>query len=827
LRRLTLPGLLLGLTLSFPVFSGGGPETTLVVVNAASPLSLEIANEYVNLRQIPPTHVLFLQNVPYLRHIDLKQFRQRIWQPIQNYLTRRGLMDQIDTISYSSGFPYDVDFKRQSKKLKLPKHRILGRRASLTGLTYYARQIATGEPGYLSENRYFRRNLSPGRCRGPVGMLRKEDKQRLKEANHNLKSKKFQKASAAYQVLLKNNPHNNRIPFDLARSYAALGRGEKALEALEKAVDACWSNSQATVSDRYLKSLRDHPVFQLLLQRMRTAYGPFEPTRGFSSRYRWSRSPGGNRSDRYFLSTFLAYTGPRGNSVGEILGYLRAAAASDGSQPNGTVYLMENKNVRSVTRQPLFPATVKELEARKHRVEILSRGQKGQNGILPRNREDVIGLVAGSSNFDWKASGSQLLPGAIAETLTSYGAHFRLKKQTKLSEFLRYGAAGSSGAVAEPYALQDKFPVPMIHAYYADGVSLAEAFYQSLRHPYQTLVVGDPLARPFARFAEVSLERPDPAEPWQGRIQLLPRIQPATEHPVIRVELWIDGQQLASTTLDRPILWDTTGFDDGAHELRLVAVEVGPIQTRSDTRLTIMLNNRNQQVVLQAPTREVAYGDPLPLSGTAPGAQQVELIQGYRSLATIPVTDGRWQTTLPSTQLGIGAVRVTARALYADETAARSLPAEIRITEPERLTASAGAYPTLPGLKVELIDRDGGAEQRVIKGLDKRSLAPLTSSRERLQRVDFEGEFEIETPGFYELVFGSRGRVVVAVDDMPVIDEQLTEEHPEVFAGVSLETGWHQIEISIEPDRKLRLYTLIAGAAPAFELTGERVRHRR
>ena len=62
-----------------------------------------------------------------------------------------------------------------------------------------------------------------------------------------------------------------------------------------------------------------------------------------------------------------------------------------------------------------------------------------------------------------------------------------------MTDWISAGAAGTSGTVTEPYAMQQKFPMPFIHVHYAKGCSLAEAFYQSLMGPYQLLVLGDPL----------------------------------------------------------------------------------------------------------------------------------------------------------------------------------------------------------------------------------------------------------------------------------------------------------------------------------------------
>ena len=58
--------------------AGGGPETTLLVVNADSPLSLRIANEYVRLRNVPQSHVLWLHDVPSGDYISIAFFRENI-----------------------------------------------------------------------------------------------------------------------------------------------------------------------------------------------------------------------------------------------------------------------------------------------------------------------------------------------------------------------------------------------------------------------------------------------------------------------------------------------------------------------------------------------------------------------------------------------------------------------------------------------------------------------------------------------------------------------------------------------------------------------------
>jgi len=160
---------------------------------------------------------------------------------------------------------------------------------------------------------------------------------------------------------------------------------------------------------------------------------------------------------------------------------LQRSIKADGTQPRGTFYFTDTKDVRSTTRKPNFASAITQLEAMGFETKIVNSG-------VPVQALDIVGLTCGTPGFDWAASGSQILPGAFCDNLTSFGGMFYRAGQTKCSQFLRYGAAGSSGTVVEPYALQAKFPHPMIHVHYARGCSLAESFYQSVSGPFQTIV---------------------------------------------------------------------------------------------------------------------------------------------------------------------------------------------------------------------------------------------------------------------------------------------------------------------------------------------------
>ena len=811
--------------------AGGSPETTLLVVNARSPLSMRIANEYVELRGIPHNHVVWLEGVPSMGVIPIEEFRNKIWFPVRDFIRSHQLEEEIDIITYSGDFPYAVEFTSDIKAKNLPKNKYRGSIASLTALTYFARRVEVGDIGYLGINNYFRDFAGPkikADAHYPVAFPRLEKKEltRLRDvARKSLNQKNTAVAVDTYRKILNSHPADPENWYNLARSLAAAGAGEKAIDTLTSAVDYGWTNSLRVKRDPYLKQLHSEPGFQTLLDRMETAYGPFQLTHGFRNHYVWSNADlalwePNDVLNQYYLSTMLAYTGARGNSFPEVMDYLAAAASSDGTRPDGTVYLLANPNIRSQTRQPLFTVTVSELGKRGIKAQVLHKGNRGQNGILPIDKADVIGAVVGFNRFQWKEANSRLLPGAIAESLTSYGGDFDRAFQTKLTEFLSYGAAGSSGAVAEPFSFQEKFPVPMMHAYYADGCSLAESFYQSVEVPYQLIIVGDPLARPFAAFAGIDLKSPKTTRPWSGMVTIEAAVQPPLGKTVRKVEFWVDGQYQFDTQVNEAFSWDTRTIEDGSHEIRLVAIEDSGIETRSSLRFRARIANNDRRVEVEDVNRAVSYAETVEITGRAPAAEQVELMHGHRTLGSARVQDSRWRVALPASEFGVGPVSFFVRASYPDGSNVRSDPVALTIDAPAALVpALQKEEPQGGGFNAIAIDKNGNAHQLVIKQLDG-PLKELRKNKLNAEQLELNGFFHVSEAGFYQLAVKTSGRIRLSVNDEMLLDKRLTGQEDEAFLPMSLNPGWYKLGIDLAISGRPYLKVVFAGDQTPLTLAG-------
>ena len=265
----------------------------------------------------------------------------------------------------------------------------------------------------------------------------------------------------------------------------------------------------------------------------------------------------------------LSVTSENGCTVQQAINNLKTNCALDETQPRGTFYFTKTSDIRTRVRAKNTLDAIKILESMGYSAQIV-------NGNLPQGKTDVMGLTCGTAKFDWDACKSKIIPGAICDNLTSGGGAFSETTQTKLTEFLIHGAAGACGTVCEPYALQAKFPLPMVHVHYARGASLGESLYQSVAGPFQLLIVGDPLCQPFATKPAFSIKGLEPMSSTKDEISLQVDF---SDSPVELSELkvYLDGLLLNDVNVSRKqtsrkLLLDTRDMQDGFHELRVVCV---------------------------------------------------------------------------------------------------------------------------------------------------------------------------------------------------------------------------------------------------------------
>jgi hypothetical protein len=397
------------------------------------------------------------------------------------------------------------------------------------------------------------------------------------------------------------------------------------------------------------------------------------PSRGFRARYLWDAN--GRRTNdvktgqRYLLSTMLGVTSGRGNTLEEVLSYLQRAAKADGTRPKGTIYFMANQGVRSRPRDRCYAAVAAQIQALGIRAVV-------QQGALPRGASDVMGLMAGVAGFDWTATGSSILPGAICEHLTSTGGVLTATgSQTPLTEFLRHGAAGSSGTVREPLAIQAKFPLASLHLHYARGCSLAEAFYQSVSGPYQLLIVGDPLCQPWATFPNITVDGVKPGQEVRGALSITASGTAANGQSIAVCELFVDGRLAARSPPGRALALDTTKLSDGYHELRLVGVGLGPIETQGRLIVPIVVRNGDTKLEFKVAPMKTSPTGKFMVTVRQAGANAITIRQNSREVARVEGEGG--DAELSAATLGRGPT--TLQAFSEGDAPMVSAPLQIQI----------------------------------------------------------------------------------------------------------------------------------------------------
>ena len=788
------------------VLAGGGPENLFLVVNEDSWASLTVANEYVHLRHIPPGNVLYLSGLPAFEGADVNTFREKILEPVFAAIKNRGLEDRIDYIVYSSDLPWGISVRPDVGNKELPK--IITQRASINGLTYLHELVRAKDIAYLdlAANWYYRH---PQRSVATRPWTPAEMAERA--STHDLiRSEKWPEATLLLRALAEKHPGTPEVHYNLACCLARRNKPDEAIDALGRAVRAGWVDADHTRNDPDLASLRDRDDFKRMLEEMKQPLFKLQPATAFRSSNAWSQQgdltePHAGR--RYMLSTVLAVTSGRGNAIEEVRQYLRRSAAADGSRPAGTVYIMKNANVRSRTREWAFATTVALLKERGIRAEV-------RDGVLPKDRPDVAGAVIGSAGFNWAKCGSTILPSAICEHLTSSGGVMSAGAgQTPLSEFLRYGAAGASGTVTEPMAIQAKFPSPLMHVHYADGASLAEAFYQSIAGPYQLLIVGDPLCRPWATIPEVTVQGIRPGQTVKGTLHLVPATNNLKPNAVDHYELLLWGTSYGRCGPGERIDVDTTTLSDGFHDFRLVAVAADAVRTRGFLEIPVTVRNKGVSLQVTAPKKgQVTWGEPLRLSAALPGAREIRFMHNARVLAAIEGERG--DAEIDTRRLGLGPVRILPVAhlppkgkVKPSDFASSSTPAALAgrsISIGEQIAAPPVEVEVIPPPALEPVEappedqrrpglkltRGDGTAVHVEQKLHGHWLAKAGMTE--AGRMTLGGWLRAPEPGLYQFQIRTGGNVTIEVDGhtlgRPAADRW-------AFLSVHLAEGVHRLRV--------------------------------
>lgn len=164
---------------------------------------------------------------------------------------------------------------------------------------------------------------------------------------------------------------------------------------------------------------------------------------------------------------------------------------ADGSRPSGTLYLVRTQDAVRDVRAAGY-ADAEALMA--GRVRVLEE-RTPVSGVLP----DAIGYFTGAQRVA-EIGQIRLLPGAIADHLTSSGGVLDGSGQMSAIEWLRHGATASYGTVSEPCNRVGKFPSPaVLFDHYLRGDTILEAYWKSVAMPGQGLFIGEPLARPYSK----------------------------------------------------------------------------------------------------------------------------------------------------------------------------------------------------------------------------------------------------------------------------------------------------------------------------------------
>ncbi|MEZ4337809.1 MAG: MYXO-CTERM sorting domain-containing protein [Sandaracinaceae bacterium] len=287
------------------------------------------------------------------------------------------------------------------------------------------------------------------------------------------------------------------------------------------------------------------------------------PYRGFPFEPGWTTDRGG-ATWRPILVTML-----HGRSYEAAEGLLDSALSAEASPPpTGEMLFMEGAD-----------AARGRLDAEYDRV-IMDLTALGFTATRVPFERDLTGhtlssFVTGTAGLGMTIEGNTYLPGSIVDNLTSFGAvpqNFREtgESQVSIARWVEQGVAGVHGTVAEP--LNGCFPHRRFLVEYVLGATLAEAYLAMMPNVYwRNLVLGDPMAAPYAQRPEVTIEGVSDGEALSGAVAVHLSATDPGMRGIGSIAAFLDGEEVLREASDDAFLCLGADGDGVDRQLLVVA----------------------------------------------------------------------------------------------------------------------------------------------------------------------------------------------------------------------------------------------------------------
>ena len=262
---------------------------------------------------------------------------------------------------------------------------------------------------------------------------------------------------------------------------------------------------------------------------------------------------------------------------------------------------------------------------------------------------------------------------------------------------------------------------------------------------------------------------------------------------------------------------------DGYHDLRLVAVDDDPIETRSYKRYSIYVSNKTIDFEVKVKNNEPVYFENIVITGNAADTV-IEIFQGSRVLGRTNVKNGVWKIMIPSEKLGIGAVLLSVIATGTNGDRIYTKPLWLNIKPAPDSPAVNENFSGEPGLRATLQYKNAGNEFQKIKSLDGR-YKNLINEELTLEKIQINGQFRVDQSGFHQLTISTKNEITVSVDGQIYQREAPVKEYGLVYLPLFLARGWHSISIQPSPDGMEKLTVLLSGNQVPGILGGKQVRY--